>query len=96
MRFVSGLTERLEARGDAEILAQSPEVDLPDNFAVQGQRTAVAQVRDGDRIVWVLARQVGTAGPEYIAFPDPQERFDSIRDFLDFARTKYSSEEGLR
>lgn len=96
VRFVSGLTERLEPRGDAEILAQSPDVPLPESFAVRGQRTAVAQVRDGDRIVWVLARQVATDGPEYIAFPDRQERFDSIQDFLDFARTKYSSGEGLR
>lgn len=97
VRFASGLTERLEARGDARILAQSADVDLPANFAERGQRSAVAKVRDGDLVVYVLARQVGpTSRPEYIAFEDAQGRYPTIAAFLELARTQYASEEGLR
>lgn len=96
VRFARPGTERLVARGGATLVAQSADVELPDNFAGPRDRTAVALVTVGDERTFVLARQIEGSRPEYIPFRDDRGRYPTIAAFLDFAQGKYAGGEGLR
>ncbi|MFN8193030.1 MAG: hypothetical protein U0R80_01965 [Nocardioidaceae bacterium] len=92
VRFGDG--ETLEPVEGATILAQRPHPALPDNFAGPGDRTAVAKVRLGDQVWFVLAREIG-GQPDFIptaaSIAGP-----GIDDFLAYAEQQYAGGEGLR
>ncbi|MDO9458036.1 hypothetical protein [Nocardioides sp.] len=94
VRFAGASGERLVARGDARVVAQSGDVTLPDNFAAATDRTAVARLDVDGEVVYVLARQVGPQS-DYIAVTDTAGRWPTIKAFLRYAEKQYAAEVGL-
>ena len=89
VRFGAG--DRLVAADGVTIVEQIPDPHLPANFAMASERTAAARIDDHGREMYVIVREI--AGHEdVISFTG---RFDSLDEFLRFARQQYASEEGL-
>lgn len=91
--FAAPGSSLLEPVGDATVLEQRGPVVLGPDFAAPGEPTAAALVRTADgREVYVVAR--GGADPAYISVPREVGGAD-LDAFLDFARERYASGEGL-
>jgi hypothetical protein len=91
-----GTGSQLVAEPGVEILRQQPDPDVGGSFADDAQRTAVAEVRWQGERWFVLAREVVGSDPEYIptaasVVPDP-----TLAGFLEYARSAYDSEAGVR
>ena len=80
-----------------ELLDQRPSPQMPPDFASPRDRTAVAEVRWQGSLWFVLARQLPGSPPQY--FPTEASVADgatTLDGFLEFARGRYSSGDGLR
>lgn len=77
------------------ILAQVANPDLPANFSAQTTKTAAAEITLSGKIQYALVRDFGEKTPDVITWPDT-DGLDSLADFIDFARARYESGEGLR
>jgi hypothetical protein len=87
-----GEGESLVAAPGVTILDQQPHPDLPRNFAGPNDRSAAAWIDDHGAKTYVLVRE--TYGEEQV-IPWDKGHFDSLAAFVDFARQKYLSGEGL-
>ncbi|GAA4374441.1 hypothetical protein [Nocardioides caricicola] len=88
-----GTTEVLEASPSVTILEQRAHPNLPDSFATDADRSAVAEVRyDGERW-YVLARKTPGSAAQYIAVP-AQDGGASLDVFLAIARDRYAEGAG--
>ena len=87
----------LVSREGAAILDQRPNVDLGETFAPPGWTTAAAMVEKADGERWfVLVRSSAPGKTQYISWP--ARRADgaaSLVAFLDFAKPRYESGQGL-
>ena len=84
----------LVATHGVEILDQVSTPDLPANFAPPGAPTAAALLKGPDGKRWyVVVRDVD--GLEIISTPF-RTGGENLQEFLDYARSKYASGEGLR
>jgi hypothetical protein len=90
-----GKGETLQPRDGVEIVQQTGEIDLPDNFAGPDDRTAVAEVTYAGERWYVLARQVDGNAPEYFPSAAAVTR-PTLQGFLEYAADAYAAEEGLR
>ncbi len=83
-----------------ELVAQVQDIDLGPRFAGPGDRTAAAEVLDGNRRWYVLVRDSADGPPEYIKVA-PAATAPTFEEFLGVAADIYSgrsedSGEGLR
>lgn len=90
----------LVAAAGIELVAQVRDVELGPRFAAPGDRTAAAEVLDGNRRWYVLVRDSAVGTPDYIKV-DPAATAPTFQGFLDVAADIYSgrsedSGEGLR
>lgn len=83
--------ETLVAADGVTILDQLPHPDLPRNFAGPDDRSAAAWINDHGEKTFVLVRDI--YGEEQV-IPYKGD-FNSLEAFVDFARQKYESGEGL-
>lgn len=83
-----------------ELVTQVQDIDLGARFAAPGDRTAAAEVIDGNRRWYVLVRDSVGGTPDYITL-DPAATAPTFEGFLDVAADIYSGRsedagEGLR
>lgn len=96
MALVSfGTGETLVPRDGVEILQQTGDIHLPDNFAGPNDRTAVAEVTYAGERWYVLARQIDGTAPEYFPSAAAVTR-PTLAQFLDYAAEQYAEGSGLR